>query len=90
MEISEVRAAILAALPNSQIEIEGEGCNLSAVIVSAQFEGLPPVKRQQKVYAAVQHWLASGELHALSLRTHTPGELEQARADNPSGLISLG
>jgi len=90
MTIDEVRDAILAALPDSRIDLEGEGCNLSAVIVSASFEGLPPVKRQQKVYAAVQHWLATGELHALSLRTHTPAELERARVAHPSGLAQPG
>jgi acid stress-induced BolA-like protein IbaG/YrbA len=90
MQANDVRAAILAALPDCQIEAEGEGCNFSLVVVSPSFEGLLPVKRQQKVYAAVQHWLASGELHALSLRTYTPAELERASAANPAGLVSLG
>jgi acid stress-induced BolA-like protein IbaG/YrbA len=90
MEISEIHAAIAAALPGSQIELTGEGCNFSAVVVSSEFEGLLPVKRQQKVYAAVQQWLTSGALHALSLRTYTPAELEQTRAANPAGLVQLG
>lgn len=90
MLADDVRAAILAALPDCQIEMEGEGCNFSIAVVTPAFEGLSAVKRQQAVYAAVQHWLASGELHALSLRTYTPAELVQARAANVAGLVSLG
>jgi acid stress-induced BolA-like protein IbaG/YrbA len=44
------------------------------VVVSDQFEGKRAVARQQMVYATLQDDIASGELHAISLKTFTPAE----------------
>ena len=42
--------------------------------MSDDFKDKSRVKRQQMVYACVQDWIASGELHALSLQTLTQEE----------------
>jgi acid stress-induced BolA-like protein IbaG/YrbA len=77
MDINEVETAISNAIPDAQIEIEGEGCNFSALVVSETFRGLTPVKRQQLVLGSLSGYLASGALHAISLRTLTPDEPRQ-------------
>jgi BolA protein len=51
---------------------EGGG-HFRAVIVSPRFEGRSAVERQRLVYAALEGEMGS-EIHALSVRTLTPGE----------------
>ena len=58
----------------AEIYIEGEGNKFGVRIVAEQFAGLSPVRRQQMVYKIFSAELASGELHALSLRLLTPEE----------------
>lgn len=59
------------------LEARGGG-HFSATIVAAEFEGLPLVQRHRLVYAAVGD-LMGGKVHALSMKTLTPGEWEQAQ-----------
>jgi acid stress-induced BolA-like protein IbaG/YrbA len=91
MDISEVRTAIVSAIPDAEIEIAGEGCNFSAIVVSEAFRGLSPVQRQQRVLAALADRLASGALHAISLKTLTPDEPRPAPApaSQAGGLVGL-
>jgi acid stress-induced BolA-like protein IbaG/YrbA len=71
----EIHQLIQAHLPEARIQVTGEdGHHFQATVVSEQFSGLSPVKRQQLVYAAVSHLIQTGALHALSLKTLTPQE----------------
>lgn len=83
MEIAEVRGLIEAGLPECQLFVEGEGCNFSVVVVAESFSGLTPVKRQQKVLDTVRAPLATGALHAISMKVYTPAEWQrEAGTDN--------
>lgn len=86
MDISEVKGLIEAALPDCRVAVEGEGCNFSVVVVSEAFQDLSPVRRQQKVLAAVREPLASGALHAISMKVFTPAE---AREGGVAGLVQI-
>jgi len=74
MQSEEVIALLKAQLPDSDIEIEGEGCNFGVRVVSHHFDGLNAVKRQQAVYAALNARIADGSIHALTIRAYTPDE----------------
>ena len=54
------------------------GGHFQAVIVSKAFEGLSLVKRHRKVYEVLGN-LMNGEIHALSMKTFTPGEWMRAK-----------
>lgn len=56
------------------VEVLGEGSHVHVTIVSERFTGLSRVKRQQLVYSRLAEWIASGELHAVTMTTHTPQE----------------
>ncbi|MBD3649303.1 MAG: BolA/IbaG family iron-sulfur metabolism protein, partial [Pseudomonadales bacterium] len=45
--------------------------------VSEGFEGLNRVKRKQIVYALLKGRIESGEVHAVTMKTLTPGEDNQ-------------
>lgn len=83
MEIAEVRSLIETGLPNCQLSVEGEGCNFSVVIVTDAFAGLSPVKRQQKVLETVKAPLATGALHAISMKVYTHEEWGRESASPP-------
>ncbi len=68
----QIISLIKAAIPDSQVMISGEGCGYQATVISASFENLNQVKRQQQIYQAIQGLITSGELHAISLRAYTP------------------
>ena len=70
---SEVRSYIAAGLACELLEVEGDGRHFFATIVSAQFEGLPRVRRHQRVYAVLGDRMHS-QIHALSMKTLTPAE----------------
>ncbi len=75
MHQSEVESRVKAAIPDALVTVEGEGCNFTIHVVSASFEGQMPVKRQKVVMAPFTELLASGELHALSIKAKTPAEV---------------
>lgn len=72
METSAVEQLIRAGLPDAQVQVTGDGSHFDAVVVSEVFAGLTPIKKQRLVMETVKAQIASGELHALSIRTFTP------------------
>ncbi|MDD5034581.1 MAG: BolA/IbaG family iron-sulfur metabolism protein [Methylococcaceae bacterium] len=79
MEIAEVRTLIESGIPGCELTVLGEGCNFSVVVVGEAFEGMNPVQRQQRVLATVKEPLATGELHAISMKVYTPGEWSRVK-----------
>jgi len=74
MTLAEIQKKLESNIDQSQVTMEGDGCNCSAVIVSPIFEGLSLLQRQRIVLAVVSEEIKSGELHALSVKTYTPKE----------------
>lgn len=65
---------IRAALPCERLAVAGDGRHFEALIVSAEFEGLSRVQRQQRVNAILRPHFESELLHALSMQCLTPAE----------------
>ncbi|MFN4290430.1 MAG: BolA family protein [Permianibacter sp.] len=76
--VEALKARVQQAFAGEQVDVSGDGYHFQVTIISERFAGLRAVQRQQRVYAAVQDWIASGELHALSMRTFTPAEWANA------------
>jgi acid stress-induced BolA-like protein IbaG/YrbA len=76
VELSEISDLVQKALPDALVLVDGEGCSFSVVVVSNEFEGLSLVRRQQQVLDAVKDPLATGALHAITVKAHTPAEWE--------------
>jgi acid stress-induced BolA-like protein IbaG/YrbA len=68
-----VRQGIAAGLACERLEVSGDGEHFQALVVSAEFSGKSRVQRHQLVYAALGDRMRA-EIHALSMRTLTPGE----------------
>ncbi len=77
MQIEDVKKMIEEGLPGgATVFIQGEGCNLSATVVSEAFDGLSMLKQHQLVYGIVNPHIADGSIHALALKTYTPAQWE--------------
>lgn len=71
METEAVAGLIRAGMPGADVTVTGDGSHFEAVVVSDVFEGLTPIKKQRLVMDTVKPQIASGELHALSIKTFT-------------------
>lgn len=70
-----IRERVLGALPGAEVEVidtTGTNDHFEARVVSDEFVGIPMVRAHQLVYAPLKDVLATGELHALALKTFTP------------------
>lgn len=86
---SEVEALILGDYSDAQIAIEGQGCNLTIRVVSGQFADQSMVKQHQGVMATLTEPLASGRLHAVTLKTFTPEQWQAQTPDAKPGLLQI-
>ena len=68
MQAIEVKNLLESKLPGTQVEVEGEGCNFQLNLISDELAGLSPVKRQQQIYAHLNEWIASGAIHAVTMK----------------------
>ena len=74
MTAEELKTLIAAGLPCEHIALEGDGRHWYATIVSAEFEGKRLIQRHQRVYATLGAKIQNDEVHALSMKTLTPGD----------------
>jgi len=86
---SEVEALIGTAFPKAQIAIQGQGCDLKIRVVDDQFAGLSMVKQHQAVMATLTEPLASGRLHAVTLKTFTTAQWQAAQPATQAGLLQI-
>ena len=73
----ELKARIEQALPGSTAAVEdltGGGDHFRAEIVSDRFDGLSRIEQHQLIYSIFGAEIG-GPIHALSLKTSTPGDL---------------
>ncbi len=67
--IEDIKKLIEEGIPGATVEVTGDGYKYEAIVASDQFQGLNTMKQHQMVYAAVNHLITSGKVHALSLKT---------------------
>jgi stress-induced morphogen len=73
-DLAELKSLIETALPGASATLidQGGGDHLAAEVVAPQFAGVPRLAQHRMVYAAVQHRIDDGSIHALALRTRAP------------------
>ncbi|MEW6435191.1 MAG: BolA family transcriptional regulator [Myxococcota bacterium] len=70
-----IKTRITQALPEAEVEVvdtTGTGDHFEVRVVSPAFTGRSMVQQHQLVYAPLKDVLATGELHALALKTYSP------------------
>lgn len=72
--IDDLKSRLEEAFTDAEVAVAGEGNRFEIHVVAAAFEGLNRVRRQQAVYAVIGDLIASGAIHAVSIRASTPDE----------------
>ena len=74
MQAVEIKTLLEDRLDDAEVIVSGEGCDFQLTVISDQFGGALPVKRQQMVYAHLNDLIADGTIHAVTMRTFTRDE----------------
>jgi len=85
----EVEQRVQQGIPEAKVLVEGEGCDLLITVISEQFTDLTLVKKQQLVMATLKEPLASGKLHAVSVKAYTPTEWLEKQTHKEPGLLQI-
>ena len=72
MSPEKIHEKIQAVLDDAQVTMSGEDCNFAVEVSSAAFEGQSPLQRHRMVNDIFKDEFATGELHALSIKTKLP------------------
>lgn len=76
-DLAEIKRLVEDALPGASVEVSdltGGGDHLSIVVTAPQFEGLGLIDQHRMIHAALAPKMApaSGEIHALQIKTLIP------------------
>ena len=85
----DIEQLVQQGIPGAKVLVEGEGCDLLIVVVSEQFADLALVKKQQLVLSTLKGPLASGKLHAVSVKAYTPDEWLDRQISKEPGLLQI-
>ena len=89
LSASEVVQLVRLGIKDADVMVQGEGCDLLIAVVSPQFSDLTLVKKQQLVMATLKEPLASGKLHAVSIKAYTPDEWQALQINKQPGLLQI-
>jgi acid stress-induced BolA-like protein IbaG/YrbA len=79
MTSDSIQQRLLDELDVSEVLVKLDGGHANITVVGELFGDLSRVKKQQVVYAPLKDLIASGELHAVSIRTYTPTEWQREK-----------
>lgn len=79
MQSENVKELVEQGLENARVAVQGEGNKFEILVISDQFEGMNTVRRQQAVYACINHCIADGSIHAVSIKSYTAAEWDRAQ-----------
>lgn len=80
MTADQLKARILAALPDADVEVRdltGTQDHYEARVVSGTFTGQLMLEQHRAIYSALDDVLKTGELHALALKTFSPEQWQR-------------
>ena len=80
MQASELQKFLDSKLTDCEVIVQGDdGRHFEVIVIGEVFASLTPVKKQQHVYGTgLNDLIASGEVHAVQIRTYTPEQWKDA------------
>ena len=77
MNEQDLIARIRNLYPDAEISASGENCSFEVQITTPAFAEMKSLQRQRSVLTLFSEEIASGELHALTVKAKTPDEFRQ-------------
>lgn len=84
MNEEEIISRIKGLYPEALIDVAGEECSFELYVIDESFAGQGTLQRQRPILALFKDEIASGKLHALSVKAKTPGEQQGS-----AGLVQI-
>lgn len=78
MNSEQLTEILKESFPTAEVTVTGQAGKFDLRIVDEQFEGKRTVARQQLVYAPLNSFIASGEVHAVTIKAMTKEEWRKA------------
>ena len=78
MNSEQLTQILKEAVPEAEVAVSGQAGKFDLRIVDDQFDGKRTITRQQAVYAPLNSYIASGEVHAVTIRAMTKDEWRKA------------
>ena len=72
MTPGEIKHIIETRLADSKATVTGDEGKFEATVISNAFDGLSTVKQHQIIYKLLHEHIASGAIHALTIKAQTP------------------
>jgi acid stress-induced BolA-like protein IbaG/YrbA len=82
MDCTEIEQILLAALELDEVHASSDGSHYKVIAVGECFDGMSRVKQQQAIYGPLAEHIASGALHALTIKTFTPVQWKREKIFN--------
>lgn len=79
MTSDDIQQRLRDALELDEVIVKVDGSHANITAVGELFADMSRVKKQQTVYAPLKEMIASGELHAVSIKTYTPTEWQREK-----------
>lgn len=81
MQAQDIERLIEEQLPGARAMVRGDdGVHFEATVISEAFTGKSLVQQHRLVYATLGGRLEREDIHALSLKTHTPDAWQQLQS----------
>ncbi|MEZ9139480.1 MULTISPECIES: BolA family protein [unclassified Shewanella] len=82
MDCKVIEQILSDALTVDEVHVTSDGSHFKVVAVGECFDDMSKVKQQQTIYAPLNEFIASGELHALTIKTFTPTQWKREKLFN--------
>ena len=82
MDCKEIEDVLRVALDLDEVHASSDGSHYKVIAVGECFEGMSRVKQQQAIYGPLTEQIASGALHALTIKTFTPTQWKREKIFN--------
>ncbi|MCL1143772.1 BolA family protein [Shewanella gaetbuli] len=82
MDCKVIEQILADALSLTEVHVTSDGSHYKVVAVGDCFEDMSRVKQQQAIYGPLAEQIASGELHALTIKTFTPTQWKREKLFN--------
>jgi len=82
MDPAEIKTLIENGLDGAEVSVfSDDNTHYAALVISPEFAGKRPIARHQMVYRCLGQ-LMGNEIHAMSIRAHTPDEWQARQSAN--------
>ena len=71
MQAHTIEQTVQEAMQVAHCQATVDGSHVDLLVVSDEFNGLTPLKRQQRIYGLFNNAIKSGDIHALNMKLYT-------------------